>query len=204
MGLLADWSRRGTGQIGLTERRYLRRLSPEDRAERIDRLCGASSDTDITDAQVMALDDLNQAYELKCSSERWDVEVDEDIGSYLMGMDGPWMMALPDLPPGNRVHDVFLDYPNFEVVKIEVEAPNGFLSGTPPPVVRLNSAYGNYQLIVTLTETGFEIERALGLLRTQIPAGEYEQFRGFIEQVRTHDRTQLKFVRETTFGGTNP
>ena len=197
-GLMAAWNRTGKGQVGLHERRYLRRLAPEDRNKRLDRLCGSASETDVTESRLVALNEPDRSLELHCSSERWDVEVEDDHNVYLLSLGGPWMSALPDLPPGERVHDVHLDFPNVDVVRMKIDAPEGFLSAEPPPLVQMKTAFGNYQLRVNRTETGFELERGLGLFHVRILAGSYQEFRAFIEQVRVHDSTNLKFVREGT------
>lgn len=193
--LLARWTQHGKGQVGLEERRRLRGLSPERRAERIDRLCGAAPERDILRAEVAGLDELARDLELSCETESWDTGLDEEVGRYNLGWGGPWLRGLPDLPEGPRTHMVVFDFPRTDVLTVEVTAPQGFVPDEPPPPVVLERRAGQYGLQVTRTDEGFTLQRVLVVFPLALPPQDYPVLRAFFDEVRVADRAQLTFTR---------
>jgi len=194
--IVSSWIEKDRGQVGLDERRYLRQLSPRERAERIDQLCGVGPETDITNAGVVGLEDLGRGFELHCENEFYDPSIHDRIGHYMMGWSGPWLDALPDLPAGDRTHPIVFPFPRVETLDLTIDAPKGFVPEDPPPSAEFESSFGKYSLRIARTESSYKVERLLALYETVIPPEEYEELRDFIEQVRGLDRTPLEFTRE--------
>jgi len=193
--LLARWTQHGKGQVGLEERRRLRGLSPERRAERIDRLCGAAPERDILRAEVAGLDELARDLELSCETESWDTGLDEEVGRYNLGWGGPWLRGLPDLPEGPRTHMVVFDFPRTDVLTVEVTAPQGFVPDEAPPPLVLERRAGQYGLQVTRTDEGFTLQRVLVVFPLALSPQDYPVLRAFFDEVRVADRAQLTFTR---------
>ena len=193
--MVTRWTETGKGQVGLGERRYLRRLSPDDRAERVDLLCGASPDVEIVKADVVGIDDLSHGLELHCELERYGTTLEEDIGVYYLEWGGPWLRELPDLPEGPRTHPVVFEFPRVDVVNLEIVAPEGYVPEDAPEPEKLQTPVGNYVLRVSRLEDRFKVERAVALFNLAIPVDRYDELRSFIEDVRRLDRSPLTFKR---------
>jgi hypothetical protein len=195
---IAEWTRVGTGQVGLEERRYLRSLAPDERAERIDRLCGAGPDTEVVTAEVVGLDEVTHGLELRCESEDFDVSLFDETTSYRVGFDGPWLSQLPDLPEGARHHPVVFDFARADTVSVDIIAPEGFVPADPPSPQTIENSLGKYMLRVSRDADRFSIERALALFNIEVRVDRYDDLRAFIVEVERLDRTQLSFVRSET------
>jgi len=195
---LSEWSRVGIGQVGLEERRYLRSLAPDERVDRVDRLCGAGPDTEVVTAEVVGLDEVTHGLELRCELEDFGINLFEETSSYRVGFDGPWFPELPDLPAGPRHHPVVFDFARVDTVSLEMVAPEGFVPSDPPPPVTIESSLGKYMLRVSRDADRFSIERALALFNIQVDVDRYEDLRTFIAEVERLDRTQLSFTRSDT------
>jgi hypothetical protein len=193
--MVTRWTETGKGQVGLRERRYLRRLSPGDRAERVDLLCGASPDVEIVKADVVGIDDLSHGLELHCEFERYGTPLEEDIGVYYMEWGGPWLRELPDLPEGPRTHPVVFEFPRVDIVNLEIVAPEGYVPEDAPEPEKLQTPVGNYILRVSRLEDRFKVERAVALFNVSVSVDRYDELRSFIEDVRRLDRSPLTFMR---------
>ena len=119
----------------------------------------------------------------------------ETIGIYSLGWRGPWVRAIPDLPPGVRVHEVVFDYPWAEIVELTIEAPDGFGPAEPPDPVEITSPYGRYRLQFEPAEDGLKVNRAFALFQATVPAAEYGDLRAFLQQAREADKGMIDFER---------
>lgn len=193
--IVTSWTETGKGQVGLDERRYLRRLSPNDRAERVEYLCGASPDVEIVRAEIVGIDDLSHDLELHCETESYGTSLGRDIDIYHFGWSGPWLRGLPDLPEGPRTHPIVFEFPRVDVETVEIVAPEGYVPEDAPEPETLQTPVGNYVLKVWRLEDRFKVERALALFSVSIPADRYDELRSFIDDVQRLDRTRLTFKR---------
>jgi hypothetical protein len=194
--ILAKWIQLGSGQVGLDERRHLRSLAPDERNERMDRLCGASSDTDVLSAEVVGLDELGRDLELRCETESWDTRIDEEVGRYQMTWTGPWIHELPDFKDERRTHPVIFRFPRADIVTLKVESPDGFVPGDPPAPVSVETQHGRYSIEVTRNEDGFTVERVMVLFPIALPVDQYPPLRELLEAAQRGDRSRLVFLRE--------
>ncbi len=191
--LVGKWTESGTGQVALAERRRLRKLSPEDRTKRIDRLCGAGPERDVLSAEVRNLDDPKAPLEVACEVEATDVPVDDTADVYLLHWSGPWIEEVPTLPEGERHNAVVFDYPRVERMHLAVAAPEGFVPGEAPDAVRLDTPFGRYELRITRTDSGFEVDRTLDLRLPVVRPDDYRLLRSFLDRVAEWDRSTLPF-----------
>lgn len=193
--MVRSWVQTGTGQVGLDERRYLRSLSPDQRTERIDELCGLGPETDVVTAEVVALEDVNRNLELHCATESLEHGVTEDITHYQLEWGGPWIPHLPVLPDEPRAYPVVFDFPRIDVVRVKVKAPEGYVPGDPPPRAVVDGPVGRYILDIERSDDGFRIERAISVMTLSLAKEHYGKLREFVEEARRLDRTPLNFTR---------
>lgn len=191
----ARWTWTASGQAGLDMQDVLRTLPPRESAELLEQRCGSSSSTEVLTAEPKGLDDQSAELALLCETERTDTHLDESIGRYSMPWIGPWVQALPELPPGRRHHPVIFDFPSVETVRIVMHAPESFVPREPPADVQFSGPYGKYQLRVQRAEGSYTVERALALLPLSVPASEYDALREFFDKVSRAERTLLEFER---------
>jgi hypothetical protein len=190
------WSRTGTGQQGLLERRELRALAPGDRRKRLEDLCGASGDIEITRAEAPHLDDAGSPFDLECEGESTRRGEPGDEGGVSLHLTGPWIEEVPALPSTRRVHPIRLPFASLEKSTIEIPAPPGYRPAEPPTPDRVESGAGAYTLAVKTDGASYIVERSLKYSRAEMPREEYDALRRFLEEVRVADRTPLVFRRE--------
>ncbi len=164
-----QWESGGTGQVGLLERRYLRSLSPRERSERIDELCGASATNDVVSAEVEGLEGLTVPFKLSCETEAV-TDLTADIGRYQISWSGPWIKSVPDLPEGQRTHNILYRYPHVDVAHISVEAPAGFVSKEVPPTQKLQGPFCAYLVEFHKTDSGYEVKRQMVVRGVGLPS----------------------------------
>ncbi|MBI3447440.1 MAG: DUF3857 domain-containing protein [Acidobacteria bacterium] len=194
------WSREGSGQKGLVDRRALRRLTPGERSKRLDDLCGASGDFDVSRADSPGLDDPAAPFRLECEGESARAGPASGDASISARLSGAWMEEVPELSAPVRRYPVVLPFPGIDRTVLDVASPAGFAPGPPPEPLRVTGAWGSYSLSIAKTAAGYHVERSLQLDQTVIPVASYDAFRRFLEEVRLADRTTLVFQRAE--GGT--
>lgn len=193
--LRSVWTRRGSGQSGYDERRYLRSLAPEDRDSRLGELCGQSAETEVLKHEAPTLEDMGASFALTCESETSDVAPPEEIGVFHFSWDGNWVERLPDLTAKKRVHPVIFRYPSTDVAEIDIQAPPGFKPGQPLEDTVIDYKYGRYERSVTVHEHGFLIKRTLVLAPIVVNTEGYPDLLGFLQRVRKADAEPVVFVR---------
>jgi len=192
----SKWTSSGTGQVGDDERRYLRSLSPAERSRWIDSLCGEGSSIDVIEAEVVGLDELGRDFELNCEVENYGIQVGEHIGVYELGWNGPWMPALPELRDEQRRHAVVFDYPRVDALELTTAGPRGFVLEDPPPPTKIENRFGSYELRIERVDAGAKVSRALAIFPLVVKTDEYDELRGFLDEVARLDRTTLRFRRD--------
>lgn len=193
--MTAKWARTANGAGGMDYRRWLRDLDPRERKEKLDRICGASGSTEVSAAELPELEEVSAPFQIACDTEKSDMRITEDTGSYSLHVSGPWWPDTPEFTAATRVHPVLFKYPRADIVGIDVEAPHGFTPKDPPAAIELTSPYGRYQLSVTKTPTGFHVDRAFALTVLVAKTEEYAAVRKFFEDVGKADETTVSFVR---------
>jgi hypothetical protein len=190
------WTRTSVGQSGFVEYHGIARYPEHVRREYIESLCGGGLDAEILTARHV-LHHPPLSSELECELEvSLPGAYGERLGELETTWVGPWVGGIPDLPPGERIHPVWFPYPGVDIAEITIRAPEGLRPVEAPPPIRFSEEFGKYQLIITPTEDGYEIKRALALLQTVIPTESYDQLRQFLEKVVEADRTTVRFVRD--------
>ncbi len=192
-----SWTALGRGQISMDERRYLRWMSPEDRSERIEKLCSTGTESEILTAEVGNLQELTSDYELQCKAEESN-GLDESIGHYSMSFVGPWMKSVPGLTEGERILTVVFRFPRADITRMDVSAPEGFTPHDSLPTKTIESTFGKYVLSIKRTDEGYHVERLLALYPLAVPAEHYNELVEFLDSVRKADRTNLEFERAGT------
>jgi len=189
------WAREGSGQKGLVDRRALRRLAPDERSKRLDELCGATGDLDVSRAESPGLDDPTAAFRLECEGESARAGPASGDASISVRLSGAWMEDVPELSAPVRRYPVVLPFPGIDRTVLDISAPEGFTPGPPPEPLRVTGAWGSYALSIVKTPVGYHVERSLQLDQTVIPVASYDALRRFLEEARLADRTTLVFER---------
>ena len=182
-------------QRGLSARWRLRGLGPEERAKELENYCGASGDIEVSKAQAPNLEDATADYHLKCEGSRMNSNFHRDLGGYHFGFMGPWVEETPRFTSPTRTQNVVFSYPRIDHLILDVEAPPGFVpSGaqTPPTV---ESAFGRYALLISVTPEGYHVERLYALTAVAVLVKDYDPLRQFFEEVARADATSLGFKR---------
>lgn len=195
----ATWTKSGKGQVGLVEQRAAMTLSGKGRQRFIEGLCTTSGDAEILEAAIPNISDPAQDYSLICDIEMTGVALlDESIGRFHFDASGPWLGRVPYLAPGKRHWPVVFDYPQVQVTRLVIRAPDGFGSGDAPPPRQFESPYGKYSLTLTPTEDGYLMERAFALVPLVVPALEYDALQKFLQDVTEADHAVIVFERVGT------
>ncbi|HET6372037.1 MAG TPA: DUF3857 domain-containing protein [Candidatus Polarisedimenticolia bacterium] len=190
-----EWSASGAGQSGYEERLKLRALAPEKRQERIDQLCGAGGDFEVSRAMAPDLNDFAAGYHIDCVGLLTTILVDETQDRFALSIAGAWLPAAPWFPSATRTLQVVFSYRRVDRTTLDVAAPPGFVHAQAPEAVVLDSPYGTYSLRVTEKERGYRVDRAFTLKGLTVELSEYDRLRAFLDKVRLADRTRLEFVR---------
>lgn len=189
------WSRSGSGQKGLVERRALRQLAPAERRKRMEGLCGASGDFEVLRAEAPQIDDPTAGLRLECEGESALRNGRGEESSISLHFGGVWIEEVPALTSPSRAHPVVLPFAGVDRAGLEIASPAGFRPDAPPEAVRIESSFGVYTLAIATTDSGFHIDRSLTLSQTEIAPESYDALRRFLEEVRLADRTPIAFTR---------
>ena len=193
--ITAQWSRTGLGAAGMYYRRWLRRLDPTERKEKLDKLCGGSGSGEVLAAELPSLDQPSAPFQIACDITAGEANVTEEISDYRFTVLGAWWPETPELTSPTRVNPVVFNYPRLDIVSVDIAPPPGFSAKAPPPQVKLESPFGKYQWAATKTDKGYHVDRALALLPLLVKQADYEALKSFLKQVSTADRTALAFER---------
>jgi hypothetical protein len=193
--MTATWDRRSIGASGMGYRRWLRNLNIRERKETLDKLCGAAGMTEVTSATLPHLEEPSAPFQIACVSEDSSTQITDAIDRYTLHVSGPWWTAVPEFTAATRVHPIVFDYPQVELIAIDVTAPHGFQPKPAPAPIKLESPYGRYEFVAKATPTGFHVDRAFALTVLTAKAAEYDALRKFLDDVRNADRTPVSFER---------
>jgi len=183
----------------MDSRRWLRRLDPAERKEKLDRLCGGRGSGEVAAAELPNLDQPAAPFQIACDITAGEANVGEDISEYHLTAMGPWWPETPELTAATRIHPVVFEYPRLDIVSVDIVPPAGFSAKAPPQPVKVESPFGKYQWAATKTEKGFHVDRAFALLPLFVKPTDYDALKAFLRQVHTADQTALVFERT---GGT--
>jgi len=190
-----SWSMDGLGQQGLSERRAWRTLNPADRQKRLDEYCGATGDLEISRAEAPGLQDLQAGFHVDCDGTLLEAHFRSDLGQYSFRWDGAWIESVPELTSTSRRESVVFNFPRIDHTSIEVVAPPGFVPTALPKVAPIESPFGRYNLFLTVTPEGCQVERLFALTALAVPAKDYEPLRRFLAEVHQADATPLVFQK---------
>lgn len=193
--LEVSYERKASGQALLLSRRKLRRMTDKEREKKLLEYCGDSADFEVVEAETGDLAPLNGNYELRCEGEAIITGLDEDIDSYSFGWNGVWIRGLPGLDAGERKLPVIFSYPRVEEDVIHIGVPEGFQTVDPPPAIRHNSPFGNYQLSFSGSPEGYTVRRKFELKALKVEPGQYESLVDYLEKLRRADQTPLVFKK---------
>lgn len=194
------WESESEGQAGMSALRMLRRKSPADRERSLEDLCRTRADADLLEYEADGIDAVSHRFALKCELEEF-VELSDSIGTYRTAFAGPWIQQVPDLPDGERLYPIVLEYPRYEETVVTIAAPDGFAPEGSPAPVDLSTSYGRYVLDFKPTPEGFEVTRRLALTQPAVPNHMYGEVRDFLERIREHDRSTVVFRRAGASAG---
>ena len=185
----------GKCQQWLTSRWRLRGLNPEERGKELESYCGASGTLEITKAQAPSLQDPNGDFHLECEGSYMNANFRRDLGGYNFSFLGPWVEEAPRFAAPARTQSVVFTYPRIDHLVLDVRSPPGFVAAgaTAPPVVE--STFGRYALLISVTPEGYHLERLYALTAVAVPVKDYEELRRFFEDVAREDATRLLFKR---------
>jgi hypothetical protein len=192
--LIARWHRISEGQSGLDEARQLGDTSEKNRKERVARMCGLGPDVEVIRSESK-LGYPPLVARLDCESHGQIGTTDPDSTHYELIWAGPWVGPVPDLPPGRRVNPVVFAFPRVDFLELTVKAPSGFRPEAAREGASFAGPYGKYRLVISVTQDGYKLERALALFPVAVPPAEYDSLRSFLADVRRADRTTLAFGR---------
>ena len=194
---IVHWTRVANGQSGLTDRRAIRSMSPEQRAKRLEDYCGSSGDIDVVRAQAALVDKSAGPLDIACDTILTHADMDTQRGEHLFSFMGPWIESVPELVSEKRVSPIVFPFPRADRTTIDITVPAGFHDRTAPSPVRLDTPYGRYILDVTPTPEGFHVERLFSLVSIAVPAAEYPALRAYLTAVRRADLTMVSFRKSS-------
>lgn len=191
----ARWTHTGAGQQGLLERRSLRRRTPEARKARLDELCGAGADFEVSKAEAPRIDDLGAGFALECEGASPDADAEAGAQETTFRLAGAWFDPVPELSAPVRVHPIVFDYPRIDRSILEIESPEGYAPKGAPAPVKVDGPFGSYSLVATATPTGYHVERSFSLNMQNFPPDRYAGIRKYLSDVRKADRASVEFRR---------
>jgi hypothetical protein len=190
-----QWTRTGSGQQGLAERRELRPMTPDKRGKRLEQYCGAGADFEVARAEAPRIQEMTEGLSVECEATLMAAGLQTGREEYRFGLDGPWFPDLPEFTSATRAQPVVFSFPHVDRTVMEIEAPEAMPGGTPPAPIRIESPYGSYSLSVIATPKGFHVERIFSLAVLGVPQNEYDPLRRYLSDARRADRTVLEFRR---------
>lgn len=190
------WTRTLEGQQGYSERRALRQSPPEERRSRIDKLCGASSRFELSQAAAPNLDTLTAPLTLVCEGNYGSKRDDPDLVIYRYVLDGVWLDASERFTAPKRRYPIVFPFAKTDRQSLDVHSPPGFEPrGKPPADVSVTSPFGSYSLTFSTDGASFHIERTATLSEIWIPPSQYEAFRTFLAKIARADASVLEFQK---------
>jgi len=188
-----EWTRVAEGQAGWVEAQNMARFD-EDDMELLEAMCGAGPDVAVIEStHDVAYPPLRA--QLNCKAQTSFGTIADEIDSMEIGIGGAWFKRLPDLPPGERTHDMILPFGSVDVAEIRVYPPEGFTTTDPPEDTTIASDFGKYDLTIVENSGSYKVNRSLALLNPTIPAKEYQAFRDFALSVEDADHLAVTFVK---------
>jgi len=195
---LVQWTRTDAGQAGLSERLDMRSMGPEERSKRLQELCGAGGEFEVTKAEAPKLQELSSGLRLTCEGTMTNTNLSAGLSRYTFSLDGFWNEAVPEFTEERRVHAVVFPFPRIDRTFLEVRSPERFTTVTPPAVGPVQSPYGRYTLSISVTPEGYHVERLFALSAIAIRVQEYAPLRRFLTEVHRADQTSLEFRKAGT------
>jgi hypothetical protein len=195
-GPAVKWNSVGGGQRGFISRRALRGMNPEDRQERIERLCGGGPEFELSLAEAPAWNQLHADFQIRCEGEMTEFTADEIEEEIMFSPAGRWFPDLPSFTQETRVQPVIFDFPFIDMSVVDVEVPEGLEPGELPEPVKFSTPFTSYALSAQKTEDGIRVQRACAVVKTAVAPEEYGTLRRFFQDVETADRTKLVFRKK--------
>lgn len=194
----ATWSQRGKGQAGFDARRWLRSVTPEERDERTESLCGGSDGTvQVARAEAPDLDSFGADYRLVCEIEL-PLAVPATVDEMRISVHGPWAAPPPDLgADAERRHPVVFRFPRIDYAETRLYPAAGFTLGPAPEPVKIESPVGRFVLQVDVDKEtdAFVVHRLLALTAVVVKPQDFPELRRFFDAIRLADRATVTFLR---------
>jgi hypothetical protein len=187
------WTRTDSGQAGLSDRLDLRSLGPGERDKRLQELCGAGGEFEVSRAEAPGLQNLTSGLKLDCEGTMMSTNLTPGLSRYSFSLDGFWNEEVPEFTEEHRVHAVVFPFPRIDRTVVDVKSPEGFTTVEAPAVPPVESPYGRYTLTVSLTPDGYHVERMFALAAIAVKAQDYPSLRQFLSGVHRADQTALEF-----------
>lgn len=188
------WTVRGKGQVGLVERRSLRRLHTEAREEKLEELCRGGGGIDLAVAESPSLDHPSEPYRLRCEGESDDAVEAWGDGKVRIRFDGPWIPEVPGFPDADRKNPIEFPFARTDVTTLVIHPPAGMRPGPLPEPVVVESPFGSYALHASEEGGSVAVRRSLRLPDRVLDAGLVHGLNAFLARVRAGDLTRLTFV----------
>lgn len=171
-----------TGQPAADSRREARRMSKAEYANRIERwIAHGANSASVT----------NLKHQDNTSAHRFDLSADFTAASYAQSMQGRLLVFKPvvlsrrsfiDLSAPQRRHPVMLDSNSF-VETTRIKLPVGFAVDELPDAVKLETAFGSYQISYEVKGDTLIGTRRFSTRAAMLPASEYNAVRNFYGRI---------------------
>ncbi len=194
--MVMSWTRTSTGQSAYVERLYLRGLKPEEREDRLFKLCGADGDFEVTSATVSDLDSAKDALVISCEAESFTDGIGASVGTYSISLEGPWIDSLPVFVEEKRKTPIVFRYAWTSNSSLEIKAPEGFMPRGGYNPVSAETSLGKYRLFIAPTGEGYHVERRFVMPHSSLAAKHYGGLMKYFEFIKRADETRIEFVRK--------
>ena len=194
--MVMSWTKTADGQSAYVERIYLRGLKPDEREDRLFELCGTDGDFEVTSAAISGLDAFGEPLVLSCQAESFTDGIGENIGTYTVSLQGPWIDSLPLFADEERKTPVIFRYAWTSSSAIDIKAPDGFIPRGGYNPVSADTSLGKYRLFIAPAADGYHIQRKFVMPHTSLAAKHYEGLKKYFDFIKRADETSIEFVRK--------
>ncbi|MFV8756826.1 DUF3857 domain-containing protein [Nannocystaceae bacterium ST9] len=158
--------------------------SPDHRQEQITKLfAGIFPGTVVRDVELPGITDLHSPVQLDVKLEvpAWATKQDGTLRWRALGYEAALVRSFA--AQQTREHPLELGVPNREQREIRYQLPRGFEFSTVPSAVKLDTAFGRFELAVTSAGSTATLATTFELRTPRVEPADYAKFREFLGEV---------------------
>jgi tetratricopeptide (TPR) repeat protein len=158
--------------------------SPDHRKEQITKLfAGMFPGTTVRNIALPGIEDLDAPVRLEVdlAVPAWATKQDGSLRWRTLGYDAALVRSFA--AQQTREHPLELGVPNREQRTLRYELPRGYTFSTVPTGIKLETAFGRFELAVSTAGSSATVETTFELQQPRIEPGDYAKFREFLGEV---------------------